>query len=452
MYADGKTICGKGMGSSVITGQKEQTEKKNTKKAVVGYDLGKIASQISFCPVGSREAVTVSCVAGTEQYNIPTVLCKREGVNQWFYGREAVKYAEEEEGILVEDLVTLAERGEEVMVGEEYFDPVSLLTLFVKRSLSLLTMHLSANRIEAVMFTVEELSPRMVDVLLRVVGGLQLKTEKVFFQSRVESFYYYTLYLPKELWRDNVLIFDYSDRMKTLCLECNRKTTPQVVFITRQQYPALGRIDFDGEEKEKEEQKKKLDESFLSVAEQALKGNPVSTVYLLGDGFKENWAKESLRLLCRNRRVFQGNNLYSRGACYGALERLAPSEEGKNHVYLGSDKLKANIGMKVLRRGEDSYFAVLDAGTNWYEASADFEVILESGNTVDFIVTSLTGENVTDKRIVLEGLPERPRGTTRLKLHVEMTAPDQVTVTIEDMGFGEIFLSSGKGWTQTISV
>lgn len=436
----------------MITGQKEQTEKKNMKKAVVGYDLGKAASQISFCPVGETEAVTVSCVAGTEQYNVPTVLCKREGVNQWFYGREAVKYAEEEDGILVEDLVTLAEKGEEVMVGGEAFDPVALLTLFIKRSLSLLNMHLSVNRMEAFMFTVDDLSPRMVDVLSRVVGGLQLKTENIFFQSHVESIYYYMLYQPRELRRDNVLLFDYSSTLSAISMECNKRTTPHVVFITKRQYPEIARFLFSEEEAQKEEQKKELDEQFLAVAEKELEKGIISTVYLLGDGFKENWAKDSLRLLCRNRRVFQGNNLYSRGACYGALERLSPGEEGKNYVYLGGDKLKANIGMKVLRRGEESYFAILDAGTNWYEAFADFEVILESGNTVDFIVTPLTGENVTDKRIVLEGLPERPVRATRLKLHVEMAAPDKVTVTIEDMGFGEIFLSSGKGWTQTISV
>ena len=120
------------------------------------------------------------------------------------------------------------------------------------------------------------------------------------------------------------------------------------------------------------------------------------------------------------------------------MERLSPSEESKTHVYLGADKLKANVGMKVQRRGEDSYFAILDAGTNWYEVSADFEVILESGNTVDFKITSLTGEKVIDKRLTLEGLSERPRNTTRLKFHIEMTAVDQIMATIEDMGFGEI--------------
>lgn len=436
----------------MFTEQRESSGKKNSGKVIVGYDLGKTVSQISFCRPDGSLAETVSCVAGTEQYNIPTLLCKKKGLNQWLYGKEAQKCAEQGDGILVEDLLMLAERDEDVMVENERFHPVALLTLFVKRSLSLLNMHISLNRIEAFMFTVEELSPRMVDVLDRITIGLQLKTRKVFFQSYVESFYHYMLYQPKELWKNKVLVFDYSSGLKSLCLACNKRTTPQVVFIAEKEYPEMQRFFFPEEENERERRKRELDEKFLEIAKAEVSDGIVSTIYLLGDGFKENWALNSLKVLCRNRRVFQGNNLYSKGACYGGTERLAPSEEGKAHVYLGRDKLKSNVGMKVLKQGEEAYLAILDAGTNWYEAYAEFEIILENGNTLDLLITPLTGEDVIDKPVVLEGLPERPDRTTRLKITIEMSAVDRLVVTIEDLGFGEMFQSSGKGFSQTISL
>jgi hypothetical protein len=436
----------------MFTGLKEQTEKKNKGSAVVGYDLGKTAAQISYCIPGTGEVETVSGIAGTEQYNIPVALCKRKGVNQWYYGKEAYKYAKDGEGILVEDLLTLAERGEEVIVEGEGYDPAALLTLFVKRSLSLLNLRLSLKCIDGFMFTVEELTPRIVDVLGKVAAGLAMHTDRIMFQSHVESFYYYMLYQDPELWKYNVMIFDYENSLKSICLECNRKTTPCVVFINSNGYPDMERMEWQPEEEDRQRQREMLDKEFLRIARAEMEDSLFSTVYLLGDGFKDDWAQESLRYLCRNRRVFQGNNLYSRGACLAALERMEPGEKSRNYVYLGADKLKSNVGMKVIRRGEDSYFAILDAGTNWYEACADFEVILEEGNTLDFIITPLTGEKVVDKRITLEGLPERPRNTTRLRLHIEMTAVNQVSATIEDLGFGEIFPSSGKGWEQSIIV
>ena len=121
-------------------------------------------------------------------------------------------------------------------------------------------------------------------------------------------------------------------------------------------------------------------------------------------------------------------------------------------MYLGSDKLKSNVGMKVLRKGEDSYFAILDAGANWYEASAEFDIILESGNELEFLITPLTGGNVASRVLTLEGLPERPPRTTRLNVRIEMTGVDQAAITIEDMGFGELIPSSGKAWTQMVQV
>ena len=436
----------------ILQNQKDFIGKKNGKKVIVGYDLGREQAQISYCGLEESEPETVSAVAGTEQYNIPALLCKRSGVSQWYYGKEAVKFAEQEEGILVEDLLTLAERGEDVLVEGEVFDPVALLTLFVKRSLSLLGMRIPLNQIEAFMFTVEELTPRIVDVLGKVAAGLQLKAGHIAFQNYSESFYAYTLHQEKEIWKKDVVIFEYHHFLKMLCLECNRRTRPQVVFIERRDFPGVERRVWKEEEAGRQLQMEELDALFLHLAGEALSGRMVSTVFLLGDGFKESWMKESLKFLCRNRRVFQGNNLYSKGACYGMRERINPGREWQEYVYLGDEKLKSNIGLRALRQGEDSYFAVLDAGTNWYEAFSEFEIILEEGNTVEFVITPLTGGNVTNRSVSLDGLPERPGRTTSLNVQVEMASVNQAVVTVSDLGFGELFKSSGKAWTRTITV
>ena len=94
---------------------------------------------------------------------------------------------------------------------------------------------------------------------------------------------------------------------------------------------------------------------------------------------------ESLRYLCMGRRVFRGNNLYGKGACYGIKEKLNLTNVSNEYVFLGLDKVRANIGMKVLRRGKDSYFAVIDAGINWFEARCEYDVILEEGNSISII-------------------------------------------------------------------
>ena len=70
-------------------------------KLILGYDLGNEFCQISYAVSETGDVETLSQVAGEQNYNIPAVLCKRIGVNQWFYGKEALRYAEGQNGILV---------------------------------------------------------------------------------------------------------------------------------------------------------------------------------------------------------------------------------------------------------------------------------------------------------------------------------------------------------------
>ena len=101
--------------------------KDKKKKLLVGIDLGTRYSQISFVYTDRDEPMTVSYVAGQEQYNVPTVLCKRQEVNQWYYGKEALKYIKEEEGILVKNLLKNACEGKETVIEEQHFSPIELL-------------------------------------------------------------------------------------------------------------------------------------------------------------------------------------------------------------------------------------------------------------------------------------------------------------------------------------
>lgn len=407
-----------------------------SEKVIVGYDLGNKYAQISCYVTGSEEEIrTLSSVAGSSVYTIPLALSKRQGVNQWFYGSEAIRYAGEEEGILVENLLKLARDGEPVQIDGAPIDPVALLTLFLKRSLGLLSQVTNTERIGALMITCEELDHRMLEVLTAATEGLHLKTDQICFQSHVESFYYYNLYQPEELWRHKTILCEYEDAsIRTYCMECNRHTTPVVAYMEEREFP------FPVPES---------DEKMQEIAKKLCENQMISSVYLIGEAFSRDWMKESLRYLCKGRRVFQGNNLFSKGACYGMMERLTPGENGKNYVFLGKDKLKSNIGMKVLRQGEESYQALLDAGINWYEAKNTMEFYLLEGRAVEILITSLTGKGNRIARIVPEELQE---GIIRLRISVEMRDDTHLKVELEDLGFGTFRAATHHIWKEEIEL
>lgn len=452
----------------------------NSDKLIVGYDLGNEYSQISFAVSESEEPETLSQVAGGQKYNIPTVLCKRYGVNQWLYGREAVRGADEGEGILVDNLLSLALDGEPVLIDGESFDPVALLALFFKRSLGLFSQaktstnsHVSLNEKRTIlMITCSMINREILEVLGSMIKGLNLKMDRIFFQSHAESFYTYMLRQPKELWNTPSVLFDYGKcGIRVYCMECNRRTTPIVAFIEEEVYdfPAWEELP-DGAEPDAGRQEE-LDSAFSRIVETVCGGNQIGSAFLIGDGFAGGWMKNSLRLLCKGRRVFQGNNLFSKGACCGVQEQLLPSQMGREYVFLGNDKLKANIGMKILRQGEDSYYALLDAGMNWYEAEQSMEFYIQNGNEIVLTVTPLIRnagipQNAGSPRnasilgnaskrversvpIYLEGL----QGTVaRLRMHLFIKEERHLEVEVEDLGFGKFREASGRVWRETVEI
>lgn len=421
----------------------------NNDRLILGYDLGNEFCQISYAFSDTGEVETLSQVAGAENYSIPTALCKRAGVNQWFYGKDALRYAQEEQGILVENLLELALDGEPIIIEGENYDPVALLALFFKRSLGLLTQVASSERIGALMITCEMVDNRVLDVLNRMVAAVHLKTDKVAFQSHTESYYNYMLRQPGELWLNRSMLFDYrSNSVRVYCMECNRKTTPVVVFIDEAIHPFYSWEQLPEEGADREKRIHELDGALLRIAENAMQSQ-VESVYLIGDGFEQEWMKESLRYLCKGRRVFQGNNLFSKGACYGMQERLSVSLAGREHVFLGRDKLKANIGMQVLRQGEESYYALLDAGVNWYEADYTVELYVRDGNELTLLVTPLMGKNGKEARIILEDFPGN---IARLRAHFFLEAENLLVIEAQDLGFGEFRSSSRRVWQEKIQL
>mgnify|MGYP000534373073 CR=1 FL=1 len=88
--------------------------------------------------------------------------------------------------------------------------------------------------------------------------------------------------------------------------------------------------------------------------------------------------------------------------------------------------------MKVQRRGEDSYYALLDAGVSWFEAFCSVEFLLDSDNVFSLIITPLNGRDIKQAEVTLDGLPDRDGAPSRLYMEIKM--PDKDCIRIEALG------------------
>lgn len=429
---------------------KDSFRKKNIGKYIIGYELGKKHVQISYLKIGDKEPETFSTVAGQEQYNIPFVMYKQEDKNLWYIGKEALAKYEEMGGVLLTDLLENAYRQETTEVNLETYDSAALLALFVKRSLSYLSFVAPVEKQAAIMFTVETLNQKTVEVLREMVEYLQMPQVLIQFMGKEESFFYYNLHTDPSLWANRVYMYEMQEnKLQSYQLYLNRQTKPVVTLIEKKEYeefPMYENEEPTGEEKEVR------DQIFLEYVTEDMEEKIVSTVYLIGDGFFGEWYQKSVRFLCGKRRVFLGNNLYSKGACFALLDKMEPTELSVSYVYLGTDKVKANVGMELIRQGAPSYLAILDGGSSWYDCKKEWDMILEGDNRLVFRITPLDGKNTTRAEIVLHGLLMNKSPLCRIRAEGYMENPTTLKLKFREMGFGEFYPSQGQYWEETIEL
>lgn len=414
---------------------------KNDKKIMIGYDLANTFSQISYCYKKEESDVeTVGTVEGEENYDIPTVLCKRAGTNQWLFGYDAVRFCKEnpQEGILVENLLELALGEEAVQIEGKAYQPAALLSLFIKRSLSTLGISGNGERVAGIMFTCEKVDERIRSLIQRVEKTLDLKSAQIFCQSYEESFFSYMTCQPRNLWESSVLLLDYRARdLTAMFMECNENTMPPVMYSEKVRYQFAG-----------------TDRELLDIAGDLCEKRQISSVYLIGERFSRDWMEESLRYLCSGRRVFQGNNLYSKGAVYTLRRQMGTGgeEPGTDFIFLGPDKLKANVGMRVQKRGENAYNALLDAGMDWKRLEEYFEFYLKGETNIELLITPVLKCPVKHVLIELEGMELAPEEVTRVRLKCTMPEENKMLVTVTDLGFGEFRQSMDGKWTRVVEI
>lgn len=421
---------------------------KEDNQLYIGYDLNDSYVQISYLDFSLKEPKSLSTVIGGEQFLIPSVLCKRKGIGQWYHGEEAKRVAKRGEGILVEHLVELCRQTKSIEIDGEIFETIKLLSLFVKKTLKLLNTVGKVSQIQKFVFTVEELDDKTFQIMEELQENIQISKECFYIQDYKESFYYYTYSQSTQIWNNDVELFDIQDKkLVSYSMRRNNRTIPQVVTVEENIFGELTALDLGEESLSEEEITEKKGKIFERIIHTVFQKRVISSVYLIGEQFEQPWAQNALRLLCKGRRVFQGQNLYTKGACYAAY--CLKQKISWNKVYLGKNKIRANIGMVVNNKGNQEYLSLISAGIAWYEAFGSCFIILDATSKVEIQIHPIQSAKKETKVFELDGLPKRPNRTTRLKIEISFKEWNVLSVIIKDMGFGEFYPSSNKVWSFT---
>ena len=351
------------------------------KKYLLGIDIGETFCQISYLNTrrltAGMDPHTFSYITGGEEFDIPAAAFQDPESGKWFFGNDALNLsAERGKEPLTHLLANAREDGNN--------DHLQILISFLGYCMSLLSKEVTAEEIEALTFTTEDMDTTNAEILRKAAEVLFPGFDKVAYEEHIKSFYHYVLMQDEEQRRQSVLLVDgWSDSELVLyTLSFNKKTRPIVCFPQERhmELPA----DADAAEK---------DRLLFTAVRELMQEHEFSAAYLTGRALAGGWMKDSLNLICRGRRAFQGDTLYSKGAADSTMAACGLASKADKYFYLSRDALRCNIGMECLKKGRTVYQALLDAGAAWYDAAAQIDVLLEDGDEIVFLETSVDRGN-----------------------------------------------------------
>lgn len=411
--------------------------------SILGYDLNEKYCQISYYNEAKEEPETLE--VSSDNYQIPLSLGKMDG--QWVYGLEAECLKAVDESLFVEDLFTKAFYRRKVAVGKKTYDAVWLLAKFIRLTLE------RFEEIDYLTFTTPFTSVDMSKMLKSIGKHLGIPKDRVYVQDYKESFCQYMFYQPKELWQyESALIFCDATKIKAYMLRrlnvVNNREKELFVTVDEVAKAHIKELEAIHLLMDDEEKARNADESFKAFIQSVFEKKVISSVYLTGEGFENNWYPNSLKVLCNGRRAFVGNNLYSKGACYTSVRICRDDNDGP--IYLDETKMTQRISLRMRVNGKEGWYPIVSWGTRWYEADGEWEVLLEDDSDLEVHIESLAGEELQVEKISMKGLPERTDYSLRLKIEIMFLEEQLCRLTLRDIGFGDFYPATGFCVTKDI--
>lgn len=406
----------------------------------LGLDLCRKYIQLSYFCEGKDEPESIFQLNNTETYQLPNVMFYSVKEQKWYIGNQVKDVQDKQNGILVKDLLQHIDSSEHVLIEDKDFTYEELLLLLLK-------LHIEAflkredeeeKQLVALAITLENYQPKVYQVLQRLREELGFSEDQFYVMSHENAFFQYMMHQDERLRTNSVAMFEYGKQGMHYYRIDKKQQGGTAVYL-------LDYVDLHEEIPYSLliEDTEKLDKVFAENARTQLQKTFISTVYLTGQGFNEEWIKESTKVLCAGRRVFLGQNIYTKGACYQA--KLLYEKKDYGCVLCEGKSILYDIGVSVGEmEGRNHVHLIAAGGREWYNTKGKATLFLDETNRIDIVYQNKVTKEIQKEVIEIHGLPKRPPKTTKISIEIEMLDEKTGAIVIRDVGFGKIYPTTRK--------
>lgn len=381
----------------------------------------------------------ISCSGKEEIFNFPTIICKKKDEDEWFVGEEAYLCALEGEGVIVDKLLQLVNKEGTATISGTRYEGLALLQKFLGKILEVPKESLWEEEISQLVITLPVIRTGLMDVLMHCGDYLNIPRERVHIISHTESFAYYVLSQKKEIWNNQVGLFDLTE--ESFCyyeMKVQRGLRQTTVMAEREKLEEGFNLDI----LKTASGMKLADKIVFTCGERLMQKKLFSSVFLTGKGFESQaWATDFMKMICSRRKVYADPAFFSKGAAYKAAD-YQRERTSYPFVFICDGRLDTTVSVKVMHRDQESQLVLASAGDSWYESKTSVEFILDRQNYIEFMINPVDPKRKKLVKMTLEGFPERSDKTMRVQVNIGFLDDKTMAVAVKDKGFGELFPAS----------
>lgn len=387
--------------------------------------------------IALNDDYTQLCINHEEKLlQFPTGIAKLKDEDVWHIGEEAYRLVLDGKAAMVDQLLRLLRRRGTATLDGRCYTALELLSQYF----ACLLRGVEADSM--VCISMRRAEKHLMEALESIMAGLQREKRQYLLISHTESFVHFVMQQDKRLYRTTTGMFELSNQcLYYYEMHAQRQGNEYMIIADSQSQEEA----FDLELLRTEAGAKVADKLLRGVAERIIGRKSYSSVFLSGRGFADTgFAEEFMRFLCERRCVCIEAQLFAIGAAYAAGMACGELEMKEKYQLICDTRIHASVGLKLTIQEKESLMPLAVAGQPWFDSKTQLEAILDGQNYIDLAVTVPEQTKRRQLRIPLDGFPERENKTSRIGIRTHFDNARHLWITVSDLGFGELFPSSGQ--------
>ena len=331
-----------------------------------------------------------------------------------------------------------------LIVNKKEYDVSELLSGFIGNILTSMKRHFGGASVARLCITGSRLGPVERERFKKALELLGFKDEQYDILTHANAYMRYMLHLAEEQrkTRASAIDLDAVGALVYSYVPYDNKSGAPCYVLSEDMAPKLS-TDLSSIKDDEEKIR-----TFEMIVNNALSKNlPLKKIFATGKSVEDEKIMNVLKKYATDSlRIFSGQNLYSLGACY-----MAVNEPLKERVIYEGQTLYG-IFMEGFKDSLIDAVPLIPPGTDLDKAEKTVQIILDKTKEIVFHIFDVRNGNRWPVTFVPEDLKIRDNKTDRLEVKVSFLDIQTLVIKVRDIGFGSLYPATYRVWEQVVSL